>query len=105
MVAVPSALLVSSAEVLHCLLKATTWLVQPPPLNAHWSCHNPWSWLFKSTVQAKVSPVKGLTASVPRKTGQVMDPVRPVFVGQFEELNPEPGCALILVQFAPSVDW
>ncbi len=104
MVAAPWVVLVSSAAVLHCRAKAMFWLPQTPPLTWHWSCHSPWSWLFTSTVQAKVSPVNGFTASVPRKMGQPVEPGTPGFVGQNKVLRPVPGCAASRVQVMPSVD-
>src|SRR5271157_727833 len=77
MVAAPSEVFVSSAAVLHCWANVMLGLAHAPPLTAHWSCHSPWSWLSISTVQAKVSPVCGFTASVPRKIGQSIEPIAP----------------------------
>jgi hypothetical protein len=63
----PLRVFVSSAAVLH-FLRTRSRLVaaRAAAHRLHWSCHNPWSWSFPSTVQANVSPVDGFTASVPR---------------------------------------
>ena len=58
-----------------------------------------------STVQAKVSPVTGFTASAPRKMGQAGEPVLPPWVGHIAAFSPEPGWAASRVQVMPSADW
>src|SRR5580700_650435 len=98
-------LFVSSAVVFHCRPNVIVPEAHRPLLTAHWSCHRPWSWLFSSTVQAKVSPVLGFTASVPLKMGQSVEPTVPGFVGQNSVVRPAPGCAFMRVQVTPLDDW
>src|ERR1035437_2441160 len=108
MVAGPSDVFVSSAAVCHCWAKVIVRLVHLPALAAHRSCQIPWSWLYSSTVQAKVSPVWGFTANTPRKIGQAGDPVvPPELVGQSPALviSPAPGRFVLRSQVMPSVDW
>src|ERR1700758_2502376 len=93
MVAEPSQLEVSSSEVSHRFANAMAELVQAFPLAAHASCHRPWSWSSRSTVQANVSPVSGFTARVPRYMGQAGEPVETGRVGQSAVVKLEPGCA------------
>jgi len=105
MVAAPDWVPVSRAAVLNCWANSMVWLPQTPALAPHWSSHSPWSWLYPSTVQAKVSPVIGFTARVPRKMGQAGEPMLPGFVGQRAAVRFAPGCAAMRVQVTPSVDW
>src|SRR5579863_1730211 len=105
MVAAPSDVSDSSAAVLHCCEKLTLCAKHEPFFSPHWSCHNPWSWFFASTVHAKVSPVCGFTASVPRKMGHVVDPVEAVLVGQSCAVRFAPGCEVMRVHVTPLPDW
>src|SRR5580704_7919135 len=105
MVAEPSGVRISSADVSHRFAKAMAELVQAFPLAAHASCHRPWSWSSRSTVQANVSPVSGLTARVPRYMGQAGDPVVVGRVGQSAGVKLAPGCAERRVHSTPSADW
>src|SRR6266700_6716264 len=104
MVAEPSQVSVSRADVFHCFPKAMVWLAQAFPLAAHTSCQMPWSWSATSTVHANVSPVSGFKASVPRYIGQAVEPVEPGRVGHMAVVNPALGCAASRVQWAPSMD-
>src|SRR6266700_2186238 len=85
MVAEPSQVSVSRADVFHCFPKAMVWLAQAFPLAAHTSCQMPWSWSATSTVHANVSPVSGFKASVPRYIGQAVEPVEPVIAHRCDE--------------------
>ncbi|HUW80104.1 MAG TPA: hypothetical protein VMV54_04305 [Acidocella sp.] len=49
--------------------------------------------------------MSGLTASVPRRMGQPMEPVLPRLVGHSAVVRPGPGWAVIRVQVTPSGDW
>src|SRR5580693_2882969 len=104
MVAAPRFVLVSNGAVFQFCAKATVGLLHVPPEMEHASCQRPWSWLLMSTVQAKVSPELGFTASAPRKMGHAIEPRVPRLVGHRLTVRPLPGCAAMRVQVIPSLD-